>query len=220
MIGLLGRKVGMTQVFDESGNCIPVTVLAMGECRTVQVKTKEKDGYDAIQLGFDDVTKKDKKKVTKARMGHFKKADLKPMKQLREFRMDDVSDFNPGKKITVEIFEDGEKVQVSATSKGRGFAGVFKRYNFGGQSATRGSHEVFRHGGSIGNHTEPARVVKGRKMPGHMGNKRISQISQKVYKVMKDKNLLLVVGGVPGPNGGVVEVAKSRRHSSGKKQNA
>jgi len=214
MIGLLGKKVGMTQIFDEKGNCVPVTVLEMGECRTVQVKTTDKDGYDAVQLGFEEITKKNKKKVPKPLMGHCKKADLKPMKYLREFRVDDISQYNPGKKLTVEIFEDGEQVKIAGTSKGRGFAGVFKRYGFGGQSATRGTHEMFRHGGSIGNATEPARVIKGRKMPGHMGNNRITLVNQKVYKVVKDKNLLLIVGGVPGPNGGVVEVVKSDRHGS------
>ena len=212
MLGLLGRKIGMTQVFDETGDCIPVTVVKMGECRTVQVKTVEKDGYNAVQLGFEEITKKDKKKTPKARMGHFKKADLKPMRILKEFRLDDVSEFNPGKKITAEIFEDGETVKISGNSKGRGFAGVFKRYGFGGQSASRGSHEVFRHGGSIGNATFPGRVVKGRKMPGHMGDKKVTLKSQKIYKVMKDENLLLVTGGVPGPNGGLVEIIKSSRN--------
>lgn len=202
----------MTQVFTEHGDCIPVTVLQMGECRTAQVKTVEKDGYCAVQLGFEDVTKKDKKKTSKARMGHFKKADLKPMRVLKEFRLEDASDYNPGKKVTVEIFEAGETVRISGTGKGRGFAGVFKRYNFGGQSATRGSHEMFRHGGSIGNHTQPARVMKGRKMPGHMGAKRVTLKAQKIHKVLKDDNLLLVVGGVPGPNGGLVEVVKSPRN--------
>ncbi len=202
----------MTQAYSETGDCVPITVLQMGECRTVQVKTKEKDGYNAIQLAFDEITKKDKKKTAKPIMGHFKKADLKPMKHLKEFRLDDVSDYNPGKKVTVEIFEDGETVSVSGVSKGRGFAGVFKRYGFKGQSATRGSHEMFRHGGSIGNHTEPARVIKGRKMPGHMGNKRVTLTAQKIYKVIKDQNLLLIVGGVPGPNGGLVEITKSKRN--------
>ncbi|MEE8484665.1 MAG: 50S ribosomal protein L3 [Nitrospinota bacterium] len=209
---MIGKKVGMTQAYSETGDCVPITVLQMGECRTVQVKTKEKDGYNAIQLAFDEITKKDKKKTAKPTMGHFKKADLKPMKHLKEFRLDDVSDYNPGKKVTVEIFEDGETVSVSGVSKGRGFAGVFKRYGFKGQSATRGSHEMFRHGGSIGNHTEPARVIKGRKMPGHMGNKRVTLTAQKIYKVIKDQNLLLIVGGVPGPNGGLVEITKSKRN--------
>ena len=216
MIGLLGRKVGMTQVFSEKGDCIPVTVLQMGECRTVEVKTVDKHGYNAIQLGFDEIRKKDKKKVQKPIMGHFKKADLKPMKILREFRLDDVEGFNPGKKVTVDIFEDGEKVIVGSVSKGRGFAGVFKRHGFGGQSATRGTHEEFRHGGSIGNHTEPARVVKGRKMPGHMGNKRVTMLNQRIFKVLKEENVILLVGGVPGPNGGVVEIIKSNRHATKK----
>lgn len=214
MIGLLGRKIGMTQVFNEKGDCLSITVLHMGECRTAQVKTEEKDGYSSVQLAFEEITKKDKKKVTKSIMGHYKKADLKPMKHLKEFRVDDTSGYNPGKKVTVEIFEDGERVVISGVSKGRGFAGVFKRYNFGGQSATRGTHEAFRHGGSIGNHTEPARVMKGRKMPGHMGNRRVTLMGQRIYKVLKDKNVLLIIGSVPGPNGGLIEIAKSTRHRS------
>jgi large subunit ribosomal protein L3 len=212
MLGLVGRKVGMTQVFAENGNCIPVTVLQMGEYRTVQVKSLEKDGYSAVQFGFEEVTKKDKKKTPKPRMGHFKKADLKPMRVLKEFRLDDTSDFNPGKKVTLEIFEEGEIVKISGRSKGRGFAGVFKRYGFGGLSATRGSHEAFRHGGSIGCHTEPARVFKGKKMPGRMGNSRVTLKAQTIHKVIKDENLLLIVGGVPGPNGGLVEVTKTDRN--------
>ncbi len=201
----------MTQVYSENGDAIPVTVLQMGEARTAAVKTLEKDGYSAVQFGFEEITKKDKKKTPKPIMGHFKKADLKPMRVLKEFRIDDTSDYKLGKKVTLEIFEDGETVMISGTSKGRGFAGVFKRWGFGGQSATRGSHEAFRHGGSIGNHTEPARVFKGKKMPGRMGNERVTLKSQKIHKVLKEENLLLVVGGVPGPNGGLVEVVKSAR---------
>ena len=201
----------MTQVYSENGDAIPVTVLQMGEARTAAVKTLEKDGYNAVQFGFEEITKKDKKKTPKPIMGHFKKADLKPMRILKEFRIDDTSDYKLGKKVTLDIFEDGETVRISGTSKGRGFAGVFKRWGFGGQSATRGSHEAFRHGGSIGNHTEPARVMKGRKMPGRMGNEKVTLKSQKIHKVMKEENLLLIVGGVPGPNGGLVEVQKSAR---------
>jgi len=211
MLGLVGRKVGMTQVYSDNGDAIPVTVLQMGECRTASVKTPERDGYSAVQFGFEEVTKKDKKKTPKPIMGHFKKADLKPMRVLREFRIDDTSEYKLGKKVTVDIFEEGETVKISGRSKGRGFAGVFKRHGFGGQSATRGSHEAFRHGGSIGNHTEPARVMKGRKMPGRMGNVRVTLKSQKIHKVMKEDNLLLIVGGVPGPNGGLVEVVKTSR---------
>ena len=202
----------MTRVFSDNGDAIPVTVLLMGEARTAAVKTLERDGYSAVQFGFEEITKKDKKKTPKPIMGHFKKADLKPMRVLKEFRIDDTSEYKLGKKVTVDIFEDGETVIVSGRSKGRGFAGVFKRYGFGGQSATRGSHEAFRHGGSIGNHTEPARVIKGRKMPGRMGGVKVTLKSQKIHKVMKEDNLLLVVGGVPGPNGGLVEVVKTIRN--------
>ncbi|MBI3581580.1 MAG: 50S ribosomal protein L3 [Nitrospinae bacterium] len=212
MLGLLGKKVGMTMVFDDKGDRVPVTVLQMGECRTVQVKNAAKDGYDAIQLGFDPLVKKDIKKVPKPIMGHFKKADLKPMRFIREFRLDDVSDYNPGKKVTVEVFEDGEIVDISGTSKGRGFAGVVKRHGFHGFPMTRGTHECRRHSGSIGNHTWPARVIKGRRMAGHMGSERVTLLGQRIFKVMKEDNVLLIKGGVPGPNGGFVEIKKSKRN--------
>ncbi|MBI5638782.1 MAG: 50S ribosomal protein L3 [Nitrospinae bacterium] len=212
MLGLIGRKVGMTTVFDGAGNRVPVTVLQMGECRTVQVKTVAVDGYNAVQLGFEEITKKDIKKTPKTAMGHFKKADLKPMRVLREFRLDDVASYNPGKKVTVEVFEDGEIVDITGTSKGRGFAGVFKRHGMHGQSMTRGTHEVRRHGGSIGNHTWPARVMKGRRMAGHMGAETVTALGQKIFRVLKEDNLLLVKGAVPGPNGALVEIKKSRRN--------
>ena len=212
MLGLIGRKVGMTTVFDAAGNRVPVTVLQMGECRTVQVKTAAVDGYSAIQLGFEEITKKDIKKTPKTAMGHFKKADLKPMRVLREYRLEDVDGYNPGKKVTVDVFEDGEIVDITGTSKGRGFAGVFKRHGMHGQSMTRGTHEVRRHGGSIGNHTWPARVVKGRRMAGHMGAERVTALGQKIFKVMKEDNILLVKGAVPGCNGALVEIKKSRRN--------
>jgi large subunit ribosomal protein L3 len=212
MLGILGRKVGMTMVFDDKGDRVPVTVLQMGECRTVQIKTVEKEGYNAIQLGFEDVTKKDKKKTPKPIMGHFKKADLKPMKFIREFRLDDLSGYNPGKKVTVDIFEAGEVVDIRGVSKGRGFAGVIKRHHFHGFPMTRGTHEARRHSGSIGNHTWPARVIKGRRMAGHMGNENVTLLGQKIFKVVADDNILLIKGGVPGPNGGVVEIRKSTRN--------
>ncbi len=202
----------MTTVFDDAGNRVPVTVLEMGECRTVQVKTVGVDGYNAIQLGFEEIGKKDIKKTPKAAMGHFKKADLKPMRVVREFRLDEVEGYNPGKKVTVDVFEDGEIVDITGTSKGRGFAGVFKRHGMHGQSMTRGTHEVRRHGGSIGNHTWPARVVPGRRMAGHMGAVRVTALGQKIFKVLKEDNVLLVKGAVPGCNGALVEIKKSRRN--------
>lgn len=199
-------------VFDDKGDRVPVTVLQMGECRTVQVKSAEKEGYNALQLGFEEVTKKDKKKTAKPMMGHFKKADLKPMRILREFRTDDAASYNPGKKVTVEIFEAGEIVDILGTSKGRGFAGVIKRHHFHGFPMTRGTHECRRHSGSIGNHTWPARVIKGRRMAGHMGNERVTMLGQKIFKVIGEDNTLLIKGGVPGPNGGLVEIRKSKRN--------
>ncbi len=199
-------------MFDGAGNRVPVTVLQMGECRTVQVKTPAVDGYSAIQLGFEEITKKDIKKTPKTAMGHFKKADLKPMRVLREYRLDDVEGYNPGKKVAVDIFEDGEIIDITGTSKGRGFAGVFKRHGMHGQSMTRGTHEVRRHGGSIGNHTWPARVVKGRRMAGHMGAERVTHLGQKIFKVLKEDNVLLIKGAVPGFNGALVEIKKSRRN--------
>lgn len=212
-LGLLGKKLGMTQIFDDHGNAVPVTVIKTGPCKVIQKKTFDKEGYDALQLGFDEVQKV--ARVNKPLSGHFKKGSASPMKFLKEFRVapEDVNGAEIGSEITVEIFEPGEFVDVTGTSKGKGFAGVIKRYGFKGQPASRGTHEYFRHGGSIGQNMTPGRTYKGTKMPGHMGNKRVTVQSLKVVDVRGDTNTLLVEGAIPGPANGYVIIKKAVKKS-------
>lgn len=204
--GLIGRKLGMTQIFDEEGNRIPVTVLEVGPCAVVQVKTKEKDGYNAVQLGFGP------KKLTKFNfpmIGHFLKANLDVgYSILREFEVQDPSEFKPGQIITLHDLGvlKGSKVDVTGTSKGRGFTGVIKRWNFQRQPMSHGAKKVHRKRGSSGANTFPGRVIKGKKMPGHYGAERVTIKNLTVVDLIPDKNLLLVKGGVPGPIKGYVMV--------------
>jgi large subunit ribosomal protein L3 len=208
-IGLLGKKLGMTQIFGEDGSAIPVTVIKAGPCVVVQKKTVLNDGYAALQLGFDEIQKVNR--VNKPVTGHFKKANLSPRGFLREFRVDseEVETTEVGKEILVDLFEPGEYVDVTGTSKGKGFAGVMKRFHFKGQTASRGTHEYFRHGGSIGQNMTPGRTMKGMKMPGHMGSKKVTVQSLKVIDVRGDTNILLVEGAVPGPTNGFVVIKKA-----------
>jgi len=208
-IGLLGRKLGMTQIFDDHGNAVPVTVIKTGPCKVVQRKTSGKEGYDALQIGFDEVEKKNR--INKPLTGHFNKSAVAPLRYLKEFRVtpEEIEGNEVGSEITVEIFEPGEFVDVTGTSKGKGFAGVIKKYGFKGQSASRGTHEYFRHGGSIGQNMTPGRTYKGKKMPGHMGNRRVTVQSLKIVDVRGDTNLLLVEGAVPGPTSGYVIIKKA-----------
>ena len=208
--GLIGRKLGMTRVFDEEGNSIPVTVLEVGPCAVVQVKTVERDGYNALQLGFNP------KKLTKCTMpmiGHFLKAGLDTgFYILREFKVEDVSAFKPGQYITLKDLEisKGMKVDVTGTSKGRGFTGCIKRWNFSRQPMSHGAKKVHRKRGSSGANTFPGRVIKGKKMAGHYGAETVTIKNLTVIDVIPDKNLLLVKGGVPGaPNGYVMVYFKS-----------
>ena len=198
--GLIGRKIGMTQVFDEKGNVIPVTVVELGPCAVVQKKTIENDGYNAVQLGFED------KKVTrtnKPMKGHFDKANVAPKKVLKEFRLEDDSALNVGDIIKADIFAAGEKVDVVGTSKGKGTAGVIKRWNFSRLKEPHGTGPVARHAGSLGV-IDPARIFKGKKMAGHLGNERVTVQNLSVVKVDAEKNLIAVKGAVPGPKGGIV----------------
>lgn len=210
-LGMIGRKVGMTQVFDENGAVVPVTVLVTGPCQVLEVKTTEKEGYSAVKVGFEEKTKN----VKKPENGYYEKvskvADKKvtPKKLVKEFRLDDVSGYNVGDVLNVDLFEAGEKVDIIGKSKGRGFQGVVKRYNFGGGRASHGSH-FHRQPGSIGAHTNPARVWKGQKMPGHMGTDRVTVKNLKVFKVDTENGLLLVKGAVPGPNKGIVVIKKKK----------
>jgi large subunit ribosomal protein L3 len=212
-IGLLGKKLGMTQIFGEDGAAIPVTIIQAGPCAIVQKKTVSNDGYDGIQLGFGEVVKV--KRVNKPLSGHFAKANVTPRSFLREFRVDaaDIEAHEVGGEVSVDIFESGEFVDVTGTSKGKGFAGVVKRYHFKGAPASRGTHENFRHGGSIGQNMTPGRTMKGRKMPGHMGSKKVTIQNLKVVDVRGDTNILMVEGAIPGPTNGFVIIQKAVKKS-------
>lgn len=203
--GILGKKVGMTQVFTKEGDRIPVTVIEAGPCTVVQIKTIEKDGVNAVQLGFQETKPK---RLNKPVSGHLKKNNVGSVKVLKELRCD-VKAVKAGHVFQVDIFKVGEKVKVTGTSKGRGFAGVMKRHGFAGSPASRGSHEVFRHGGSIGQASYPGKVFKGKKMPGHMGNQKVTIKNLEVADVKKDDNLILLKGAVPGCNGGILVIRKT-----------
>ncbi len=203
---IIGRKIGMTQVFDEEGNAIPVTVIKAGPCVVVQKKTPETDGYSAVQLGFEEIPEK---KVNKPMLGHFKKYGVKPMRILREFRVENPDEFEVGQVIDVSIFEPGDVVDVTGWSKGRGFAGAMKRWGFQGGPRSHGS-KFHRMLGSVGQHTEPAKIWKGKKMPGRYGNERVTVRNLKVVKVDPENNLLVVKGGVPGARGGLLLIRSAK----------
>ena len=216
-IGILGRKLGMTQMFDAENNAIPVTVIEAGPCPIVQKKTVKTDKYNAVQVGFLD---KKRQRVTKPELGHFDKANVPAKRYLREFRMTDeeITQYEVGGEIKVTVFQPGELIDVTGTSKGKGFAGVMKRHNFAGSSEmSHGTHEYFRHGGSIGSATFPGKVFKGRKMPGKMGNERVTIQNLQVIEVREDKNILLVKGAVPGAINGLVLIRKAVKRRNPKK---
>jgi large subunit ribosomal protein L3 len=199
---ILGRKIGMTQVFDEDGIVLPVTVIAAGPVAVVQKKTVENDGYDAIQVGFEDAKEKALNKPLK---GHFAKTGVALKRVLREFRMDDCSGYNVGDQITAEVFAAGEKVDVTGTSKGKGFAGAIKRWGSHRGPMTHGSG-YHRRPGSLGACSTPSRVMKNKKLPGHMGVERVTVQNLDIVRVDAEKNLILVKGAVPGPKGGLLIV--------------
>jgi len=204
MPGLIGKKIGMTSIFSEEGKNIPCTILEVGPCKVTQVKTEEIDGYNAIQLGFAD---QKESRVSKAALGHFKKADSTPLKKLIEFPTD--SDVVLGDVVNVDIFEEGDFVTVTGTSKGKGFQGVVKRHNFRGVGdATHGQHNRLRAPGSIGAASYPARVFKGMRMAGQMGNERIKVENLQVLRVLADKNMIVVKGAVPGANNSYIIIEK------------
>ncbi len=209
MLGIIGRKVGMTQVFDEKGECVPATVIEAGPCPVVQVKTSEKDGYAAVQLGFG--TKREKN-ISKPVIGHYKKTGQSAKAMLREFRTSDVSSYSTGQEVKVDQFEIGKRVDVVATSIGRGFQGTTKRHGFTGGKATHGV-TTHRQPGSIGASAYPSRVIKGKRLPGRMGGKRVTMKNLQVVTVDAEQNLLVVRGAIPGPVRGYVLVmpAKSTR---------
>lgn len=204
--GLIGKKLGMTQLFDEKGNVVPVTVLEVGPCAVVQKKTNEKDGYEAVQLGYGDVKLS---RVNKPMKGHFAKADVAPKKALREFRLADTSALNVGDVLKADIFAAGEKVDVSGTSKGKGYAGAIKRWNFGRLKETHGTGPVARHQGSMGACSDPSRVFKGKKMPGHLGAEKVTVQNLDVVKVDAENNLIAVKGAVPGAKGGYIVITNA-----------
>ncbi len=215
-LGIIGRKIGMTQLFQEDGTLVPVTVVEAGPCWITQKKTKEKEGYEALQIGF--IPKKEKR-VNKPLAGHFKKAGTAPLTYLKEFRVESTEGYEVGQEIHVGVlFKPGDRVDVTGISKGRGFAGVMKRHGFHGSPGSHGTHEYFRHGGSVGPATYPHHVFKGLKMPGHYGNSRVTLQNIKVLEVREDQNLLLLKGGIPGsPKGWVLirSATKSKKKGPG-----
>ncbi len=225
-IGLLGRKVGMTQVFDSAGDVIPVTVIQAGPCHVLQVKTKERDGYEAVQIGYEDMRRR---LAPRSQRGHVARLDSKrqrsrstagvastpkagcePKRFVREFRIPGEG-FQVGQLLSVDVFEGVTAVDVVGTSKGRGTAGVIKRHHFRGQRASHGVKKVHRHPGSIGMNTFPHRVFKGHRMAGHLGAERVTTRNLKLVRIDKENNLLLVAGAVPGPNGGLVIISQTNR---------
>jgi large subunit ribosomal protein L3 len=226
MIGLLGRKVGMTQIYNSAGDVIPVTVIQAGPCHVLQLKTKEQDGYEAVQLGFLD---KPRRLASRAERGHvakldskrqrnrgtagiaaLAKADCEPKRYVREFRIP-VEGYQVGQEVKVDVFDSVASVDVTGISKGRGTAGVMKRHNFAGQRATHGVKKVHRHAGSIGMNTDPHHVFKGRRMAGQMGAERVTTRNMKVVRLDTENNLILVNGAVPGPNGGYVIIRETNK---------
>ena len=203
--GIIGRKVGMTQIFDEIGNVIPVTVIEAGPCVVAQKKTSENDGYDAIQLGFMEVKEKH---MTKAEKGHFEKAGVAAKKHLKEFRLDDISAINVGDVITADTFAVGEKVDVTGMTKGHGYSGVIKRWNHHHLRMTHGTGPIHRQPGSMGV-IDPARIFKNKKMAGQYGNEQVTVLNLKVVKIDSEKNLIAIKGAVPGAKDGIVFIRDS-----------
>ena len=211
MKGLLGKKVGMTQIFDENGEVIPVTVIEAGPCYVTQKKTVEADGYNAIQLGYGETSEK---KLTKPQAGHLKKSGVSPIRYLREFSVSDPESYEAGQELKASVFEVGDYVDVTGTSKGKGFAGAVKRHGFGGGPKTHGQSDRWRATGSVGAGSTPGRILKGKRMPGRMGNDQVTVLNLKVVLVDDDKNMLAVQGSIPGGKNGLVIVREARKSKS------
>lgn len=215
MKGIIGKKVGMTQIFGEDGQAIPVTVIQAGPCYVTQIRTEEKDGYAAVQLGFEELPPKRNgaSRLTKPKRGHLKRGslDLPDLRYLREFRVKEV-DVEEGQRLTADVFETGDRIDVIGTSKGRGFAGTVKRHNFNRQKKTHGQSDRERAPGSIGSTSTPGRVLKGTRMAGRMGGERVTVQNLEVVVVDADKNLLAVRGSVPGSKGGILLIKESRKN--------
>jgi large subunit ribosomal protein L3 len=206
-LGLIGRKLGMTSIFTEDGKYVPVTVVEAGPCPVMQVKDEERDGYAALQLGYGPLSSS---KLTKAEQGHQNKAGSGFYRHAKEFRPDVDHEYEPGHVLDVQLFQVGEKVKISGNSKGRGFAGVMKRWNFRGLPATHGHHKVHRSPGAIGQCADPARVFKGKKMAGQMGNKQVTVSNAEIVDVRAEDNILLIKGQIPGHKDSVVMIRKQR----------
>ena len=207
--GILGKKLGMTQVFDDENRVIPVTVVEAGPCVVTQIRTKETDGYDAIQIAYGDI---DPRKSKKPQAGHFKKAGVTPRRVVAEIRMDDTSAYELGQEVTVNIFDGDTFVDVAGTTKGKGYAGAMKRHGFAGQGAAHGNQAAHRRVGSIGGCATPGRVFKGKRMAGRMGSNRVTTQNLKIQRIDGDSNLLLIKGAIPGTKGSLVTVKLSLIH--------
>lgn len=208
--GILGQKLGMTQVFTEDGRAVPVTVIAAGPCRVVQVRTPERDGYSAVQLGYGE-----RRRTTKGLAGHFDKAGVDPARHLVEVRTDDASSYELGQEIKADVFQPGERADVIGVSKGKGFAGVMKRHGFGGLGASHGTERKHRSPGAIGACATPSRVFRGMRMAGHMGHQRVTVLNLEVVEADAERGLLLLKGAVPGPEGGLVMIRTSVKSRAG-----
>jgi large subunit ribosomal protein L3 len=207
-VGLLGRKVGMTQIYQENGTAVPVTVLECGPCTVLLVRTEERDGYNAVQLGFGD---KKRKSANQAERGHARKVNAEPKRYIREVRQSGPVELAEGQTLTVELFNGIESVDVTGTSKGRGYAGVIKRHGFSGLRATHGVKRMHRHPGSSGPSADPSRTLKGVRKPGHYGHARSTVRNLKVVKVDAANNLLLLKGAIPGPTGGYLTICQTNK---------
>ncbi len=201
--GIIGKKIGMTQIFDANGKVVPVTVVEAGPCPVTQKKTIENDGYESVQLGFQDVKVE---RLTKPLKGHFAKADVAPKKVLKEFRLSDISGVNVGDVIKADIFAAGDMVDVTGTSKGKGTAGAIKRWNFSRLKETHGTGPVARHAGSLGACSDPSRVYKGKKLAGHLGNEKVTVQNLSIVKIDAENNLIAIKGAIPGPKGSFVVI--------------
>lgn len=198
---IIGKKVGMTQIFDAAGKVVPVTVIEAGPCTVTQIKTMEKEGYDAVQMGFQDIVER---KLTKPEIGHLKKAGEDLKKFLKEFRFEDCSSFDVGDIIKADMFKEGETVDVTGVSKGKGYAGTIKRFNASRGPMSHGAGPMHRHQGSMGACSDPSKIMKGKMMPGHMGHEQVTVQNLAVVKVDPELNLIAVCGAIPGPKGGIV----------------
>jgi len=205
--GIIGKKLGMTQIFNQTnGSVVPVTVIEAGPCSVIQKKTQDNDGYSAVQLGFIDYTEKREKKIIKPLKGHFDKAGISAKRHLKEFKLKNAENLNVGDKIEADSFKEGEKVDVTGMTKGRGYSGTVKRWGHGMQSSTHGVGPVHRHSGSLGANSDPSRIMKNKKMPGQYGHEQNTVLNLEVIKIDKEKNIIAVKGAIPGPKGAIVFV--------------